>query len=168
MSMQHEATGGPTLLSRTVAALQGSGRLVRTNWDLETFDVLPVDDGTEPTLGVVMSSLQAVVFYAVWPDPVPAKRRAAMAEYTVRANTDLYTSAFEFDLDGGALSLRAGVQFAAGPKQAADVEQMSRAEFTRLLLLALDEVETTAAEHAAGVAAVLDGRPVLDALAGAR
>lgn len=158
----------PSLLARTVSALQGGGRLVRTNWDIATFDVLPVDDGSEPTLGVVMSSLQAVVFYAVWPDPVPAKRRTTMAEYTVRANTDLYTSAFEFDLDGGTLSLRAGVQFAAGPKQAADVEQLPRAEFTRLLLLALDEVETSAAEHAAGIAAVLDGRPALDALAEAR
>jgi hypothetical protein len=165
MNMQREAAGGPPLLARTVAALQGSGRLVRTDWDLETFDVLPADDGAEPTLGVVMTSLQAVVFYHVWPDPVPAQQRAAMAEYTTRANADLYTSAFEFDLDGGTLSLRAGVQFAAGPREAGDLELLTREAFTRLLTLALDEVETTAAAHAGGIAAVLGGRAVLDALA---
>ena len=152
----------PSLLAVTVAALQGAGRLVKTDWDVETLDVLPEVDGAEPTLGVVMSSSRSVVFYAVWPDPVPEPLRPAVAEYTVRANTDLYTSAFEFDLDSGILSLRAGVEF--GELAAT----LPRDAFTALLVSALDEVESAAARHRAGIAALLGGASPVDALAAAR
>lgn len=149
----------PSLLALTVAALQGAGRLVKTDWDLETFDVLPEADGAEPTLGVVMSSSRSVVFYAVWPEPVPARRRPAVAEYTVRANTDLYTSSFEFDLDSGILSLRAGIEFGAL------AASLPRDGFAALLVTALGEVESAAERHRPGVGAVLGGTAPVDALA---
>ncbi len=152
----------PSLLSLTVAALQGRGRLVKTDWDIETFDVLPEEDGAEPTLGVVMSSSRSVVFYAVWPEPVPAPRRAAVAEFTVRANTDLYTSAFEFDFDTGILSLRSGVEF--GDLAAT----LPRETFAALLVTALDEAESAAARHRVPVAALLSGTGPAEALAGGR
>jgi hypothetical protein len=155
-------TETPSLLAVTVAALQGRGRLVKTDWDIETFDVLPETGGAEPTLGVVMSSSRSVVFYAVWPDPIPDARRPAVAEYTVRANTDLYTSAFEFDLDSGILSIRAGVQFGAL------TASLPRESFAALLVAALEEVESAAEQHRPGVAAVLSGTAPRDALAAGR
>lgn len=142
-------TDGPSLLDRTVQALQDAGRLVRTDWDVETFDVLPEEDGAEPTAGVVLSATKSVVFYAVWPDPVPPERHADVAAYVVQANTDLATSAFEFDTRTGILSVRAGIEF--GPLGAT----LASDDLRGLLTNALDEVEHAAAEHRAAIAALL-------------
>ncbi|TAM89827.1 MAG: hypothetical protein EPN43_06525 [Jatrophihabitans sp.] len=142
-------TDGPSLLARTVQALQDSGRLVRTDWETETFDVLPEQDGGEPTAGVVLSATNSVVFYAVWPDTVPPPRREAVAAYTVRANTGLATSAFEFGPATGILSVRAGIEFG-------DLaETIDGAVLQALLVATLDEVEHVAEEHRTEVAALL-------------
>lgn len=147
----------PSLLAVAVASIQGLGRLVKTDWDLETFEVLAENDGAEPTLGVVLSASRAIVLYQVWADYVPEPARTAVTEYVTRANTDLYTSAFEFDLGNGSLSVRSGVHVG-------DVD-VARPTLAGLLRNALTEVESTAAEHAPGVAALLGGASVADALA---
>lgn len=142
-------TGRPSLLDRTVQALQDAGRLVRTDWDVETFDVLPQDEGGEPTAGVVLSATNSVVFYAVWPDPVPRERHDEVVGYLVRANVGLSTSAFEFDPDDGILSVRAGVEFGAL------AGSLAGADLQGLLVNALDEVERAAAEHWPPIGALL-------------
>lgn len=147
--MPQESAPVPGLLARTVAALQSHGRMVATNWDLETFEVLPLDDGGESTVGVVMSSSKSVVFYAVWPDTVGMEFRAETAELLLRANTKLYTSAFELDQDRGLLSVRAGVEIG-------EVVLESGA-LGGLLINALDEVESVYADFRPTFAAVTTG-----------
>lgn len=94
------------LLATVVAALYETGWSLDVDWDLETFDVLPRDGQREPLLGVVMTHSRAVAFYRVHPTYVPSAARAAVAEFVIRQNTLLVTSAFELDLDTGSLSLR--------------------------------------------------------------
>lgn len=142
-------TAGPSLLDRAVQALQNAGRLVQTDWDVETFDVLPEEEGAEPTAGVVLSATRSVVFYSVWPDPVPLERHDDVVAYLVRANVGLSTSAFEFDPDGGILSVRAGIEFGAL------AGSLSSGDLQGLLINALDEVERAAAEHRPAIAALL-------------
>ena len=144
-------TDGPSLLDRTVQALQDAGRLVRTDWDVETFDVLPEEDGAEPTAGVVLSATKSVVFYAVWPDPVPPERHADVVGYVVRANVDLATSAFEFDPRTGVLSVRAGIEFGSL------AATLASEDLRGLLSNALDEVERAAEEHRPAVASLIGG-----------
>lgn len=142
-------TDGPSLLDRTVQALQDAGRLVQTDWDVETFDVLAEDEGGEPTAGVVLSASKSVVFYAVWPDAVPTERREDVISYAMQANTDLATSAFEIDPATGVLALRAGIEFGAL------ASTIGGSDLQALLVNALDEVERAAAEHRPAIAALL-------------
>ena len=142
-------TDGPSLLDRTVQALQDAGRLVRTDWNLETFDVLPEEDDAEPTAGVVLSATKSVVFYAVWPEPVPPQRREDVAAYAVQANTHLATAAFEFNPATGVLAVRAGIEF--GPLAAT----LASGDLQALLVNALDEVERVAEEHRPRIARLL-------------
>lgn len=167
-----ETIAAPGLLAITVAALQDSGRMVATDWEAETFDVLSPDDAARPdgesgssVLGVVLRHTRAVVFYAVWDDPVPADRRLKMSELVLRANTDLFTSAFEFDLESGILSVRSSVALADVPIAApgdpgppAGTKVLNRSTLTTLLLAALEEVEEVAADHADEVARTLTAR----------
>lgn len=139
----------PGLLARTVQTLQDAGRLVRTDWGTETFDVLAEEEGAEPTAGVVLSATNSVIFYAVWPDLVPDERRDAVRAYTTEANTELATSAFEFNPSNGILSVRAGIEFGTL------AETIDSAALGGLLINALDEVERVAADHRATVAALL-------------
>ncbi len=150
VQMPDEPAAVPGLLARTVAALQSQDRMVATNWDLETFEVLPITGDGESTVGVVMSSSMSVVFYGVWPDTVDQEYRSQTAEMVLRANTKLYTCAFEFDPDRGLLSVRSGLeigQVELGP----DV-------LGGLLGNALEEVESVYAEFEATIAAVTTGR----------
>lgn len=140
----------PSLFDLTVAALAGVGRMVVTDRDLGTFDVLPDGElvaGPDAILGLVLSTPPAVAFYAVRPEPVPEPARSAVAELTVRLNTVLTTSTVEFDPDTGILSVRAGIRLGAvdlGPLAPDADGHPARALFAGLLIEALDEVAATA------------------------
>lgn len=155
----------PGFTAVTVAALQGTGRLVQTDWEQETFDVLPRSDDGVRVSGVVLHSSNAVAFYAVWDDFVPTGARAAVAEWSVRANTDLSTCAIEFSMDTGILAVRSVVH--VGPLSVgtpgADVPEeslaISRAAYGALLATAVDDAAATFARLQ---------QPVADIVAGAR
>lgn len=141
-----------------VAALQAHGRVLTVNWGQETFDVAPERRGVQPTLGVVLNHSNSVVFYYVWEIDIAEQRIADFAEFTVRANEDLYTSAFELNVNGGSLMLRAGIEFGelAG--------ELNPEHFTGLLVNALDECERAAYLHLDAVGALAAGSTPLDAL----
>lgn len=125
-----------TALDAVVAALTADGRVLEVNRDLETFDVAPLVPGAEPVLGVVMTSVQSVVFYAVRPQTVPAEALDAVAAWATRENTRLVTAAVEVDLDRGLLSVRSGVRLPDVP--------VSLTVLGSLLRGALGEVEALA------------------------
>lgn len=159
----------PRFTAITVAALQGAGRLVQTDWEQETFDVLPQAQGGPRVSGVILHSSHAVAFYAVWDEFVPSGRRAAVAEWSVRANTDLTTTAVEFSLDTGILAVRTVVRAGSlvigapsdGPDAYSEVPGtapvISRAAFTAMLTDAVADVEQTFARLAPEVAQLLAG-----------
>lgn len=167
--VQDEGPSGPSLLARVVAALQGFGRLVATDWEIQTFEVMPSDaaldehapDGTsllEPTAGVILPFAQRVMFYTVWPEVVPGERIPDIAELAHRVNTLLYTSALEFNLDSGMLSVRSGFEFDG-------LEGLPREVENNIVHNALLEAEAVYLEYRPAIQAVLDGRAALDALA---
>ncbi len=165
-----EPAPSPGLLAVTVAALQHAGRLVSTDWEMNTFDVLPVGRSSRPagspaeasegsaidavadpdaTLGVVLTGAGSVVFYAVWPETIPPAARPGVAEFALHLNTSLTTSAVEFDTGTGILSVRSGLRLggvALGGPDADDDRpgQLGRAAWGGLLVAALDEVEEVA------------------------
>jgi hypothetical protein len=143
-----------TLFDRVVLALHAVGLDPKVDADLEnvTFE----DDG-RPTVGVVMTHFDAVVFYSVWPEQVPDDRLVATAEFVTRANTDLYTSAFELDLDKQIISVRSAV--AGGP-----LDGLADVTVGHILQRALDDARQTAARHHSALAAVMLGRDVMTAL----
>lgn len=155
--------GGPGLLAVTVAALQSVGRMVETDWEAETFDVHPRAEGGLPIAGVILHTSNSVAFYAVWDDTIPSGSRAAVAEFTVRANTDLSTSAFEFSLDTGILAVRTAVHLGAvtvgtpGEDVPEDAVAISRRAFAALLHDAVTDVEAAYDRYQPQVAEVLAG-----------
>lgn len=152
---------GPGLLATTVAALQSVGRMVETDWEAETFDVHPRAEGGLPIAGVILHSSNSVAFYAVWDDPIPAPTRAAVAEFTVRANTDLTTSAFEFSLDTGILAIRTAVHLGPvtvgipGEDVPEEATAISRKAYAALLQEAVVDVEAGYERYRAPLAEVL-------------
>lgn len=170
------STGGadsqvPRFTAITVAALQGAGRLVQTDWEQETFDVLPLADGRPAVSGVILHSSHAVAFYVVWDAFIPADKRAEVAEWSVRTNTDLTTCAVEFSLDTGILAVRSAVRVgglvvgAPGDDPAAYDEVpgtapvISRTAFATMLTDALNDVEATFARLAPEVSDILAAAP---------
>lgn len=155
---------GPGLLAVTVAALQSVGRMVETDWDAETFDVHPLLEGGLPTAGVVLHTNNSIVFYAVWDDAVPSTARAAVAEFTVRANTDLTTSTVEFSLDTGILAIRSAVHLGSvlvgtpGEDVPEEAIAISRRAYAALLQEAVRDVEGAYDRYQPQVAEVLAGR----------
>jgi hypothetical protein len=154
----------PGFTAVTVAALQGAGRLVQTDWEQETFDVLPLSDGGPRVSGVILHSTHAVAFYAVWDDFVPSAARTAVAEWSVRANTDLSTCAIEFSLDTGILAVRSVVRVGPlsigtpGEDIPEEAPAISRAAYGALLTTAVDD---------AAAAFVRFQQPVADIVASA-
>ncbi|MBN9608743.1 MAG: hypothetical protein BGO26_11700 [Actinobacteria bacterium 69-20] len=154
---------GPGLLATTVAALQGSGRLVATDWDAETFDVHPREEGGLPIAGVILHTSNSVAFYAVWDDTVPAPARAAVAEWSVRANTDLTTSAVEFSLDTGILAIRSVVHLGSvtvgtpGVDVPEEATAISRTAYAALLQESVMDVEAAYQRYRPQVADLLAG-----------
>lgn len=106
-----DGTAGAGLLATVVAALHESGWTLDVDWDREVFDVSPRDGQGSPLLGVAMTHNRSIVFYRVHPEYISVAARAAVAEFVLHQNTQLYTSAFELDLDTGNLSLRSGFAF---------------------------------------------------------
>ena len=162
--MTQDAFQPSRLASDTVAALQAHGRVLTVNWGQETFDIEPPHDDiqrgdVQPTLGVVLNHSNSVVFYYVWEIDIDEQMAPRFAEFTARANEDLYTSALELNIDGGSLMLRAGIEF--GDLAGA----LSPEHFTGLLVNALDECERAAYLHLDAVASLAGGASPLDALA---
>ena len=159
------AANEPSLLAKVVAGLQGHGRLVETDWDAGTFEVFPLNTeaqpgsiAVEPTVGTILSFAKRVVFYTVWPEVVPAEKLGAIGELAHRVNTELFTSAWEFNVDSGMLSVRSGFEFDGLPELTRELENS-------LAYNALLEVEAVFEEYAPAVAAVLAGQTPVDALA---
>lgn len=157
----------PRLTAITVAALQGAGRLVQTDWEQETFDVLPLADDRPAVSGVILHSSQAVAFYVVWDEFVPMDKRGEIAEWSVRSNTDLTTCTVEFSLDTGILAVRSvarvGSLVVAAPGDDPTTYDgvpdtapiISRAAFAAMLTDTLADVEATFSRLAAGVSGIL-------------
>jgi hypothetical protein len=53
--------------------------------------------------------LGQVSFYSILPEPVPADRRAAVLEFSARANVELVLGNFELDLDRGELRFKTSI-----------------------------------------------------------
>jgi hypothetical protein len=143
------------LFDRVVVALHAVGLEPTVDADLEnvTFE----SDGRS-TVGVVMTHYDAVVFYSVWPEQVPEQYLVPTAEFVVRANTDLYTSAIELDLDKQIISVRSAV--ACGP-----LEALADDAFGQVLAAALEDSRRTAAAHHSALASIMIGGDALNALA---
>jgi hypothetical protein len=148
------------LFGRLAVALRQVPREIDVDPDLEKIVVRPAVAGGRSTLAVVLASSQTVMFYSVWPDPVPREHRDSCRDYITRANTGLSTAVFEFDQDTGILAARAGIHFS----DLALVDELPDTAFLRLLWLALLDVEELAAQHADGITAVLAGASVQAAL----
>jgi hypothetical protein len=148
-------TEAETLFERVVAALRAVGLGPDVNADLEnvTFE----SDG-RTTVGVVMTHYDAVVFYSVWPEQVPEQCLVPAAEFVVRANTDLYTSALELDLDKRIISVRAAVA-------CAPLEGLADVTFGQILAAALEDSRQVAAAHHSALASIMIGGDALTALA---
>jgi hypothetical protein len=148
------------LFGRLAAALRQVPREIEVDADLEKVVVRPEVAGGRSTLAVVLASSQTVMFYSVWPQPVPQEHRDGCRDYVTRANTGLSTAVFEFDQDTGILGVRSGIHFS----DLALVDELPGTAFLRLLWLALLDVEEMAARHRDGIAAVLAGGSVHEAL----
>lgn len=155
MSDSMEIGGGPEagLLAGTVAALQASGRMVQTDWIAGNFEVLPLVEGTEATVGIIRESAQSVIFYQVWPETVREEQLPAMVEFVVRANVDLIISCFELNPDSGILAVRGGLSLAG----LQIVDEPWSADVCQLLINALDNVEKVADRYSAAVSALAGG-----------
>ncbi len=145
---------GP-LFQRVVSALRAVA-LSPTDVDTDLENVTFAGDGQD-TVGVVMPHFRATVFYSVWPDQVPTDALARAAEFVVRANTNLYTSALELDVDKQILSARSAVDCSA-------IDALGDEAFGALLRAALHEAQRVATGYRAAVAAVMFGASALEGL----
>jgi hypothetical protein len=105
-----------------------------------------------------MTHFDAVVFYSVWPEQVPPDYLVPTAEFVTRANTDLYTSALELDLDKRIVSVRSAL--ACGP-----LEGLADVTFGQILAAALEDSRQTAVAHHSALASIMIGGDALTALA---
>lgn len=144
-----------TLYARAVRALRAAGAELLDADDVkESFRVvLPARAVT----GVVMTSVDTVAFWSAWPEPVPERRLTQVAELVTRANTELYSSALELDLDSGILAARCAVRCTALPETDDDL-------LAALLLDAAGEASRAATSHHSAVAAVVIGHEPAGAL----
>jgi hypothetical protein len=148
-----------SLYERAAAALHAVGRDPDLDATAETIRF--VDDG-RVTLGVVLNHSRAVVFHSVWPEQVPTEALVRISEFVLRANTDLYTSAFELDLDKRILSVRSALDCSALEDVDVDVDEKV---FGALLAAAADEVRRVARTHHDALAGIIAGGDAVEALA---
>lgn len=83
-------------------ASDGIGRAL-----LEPLDTAP----PWPLMLVVQEEARRILFYSIWPDPVPASDRPRMAEALTRVNDGLVSGAAEMSMDDGDLLIRTSVAF---------------------------------------------------------
>jgi hypothetical protein len=143
-----------TLFQRVLYALKAVRLEPEVNSDIET---VTFETGGRETVGVVMTHFDAVVFYSVWPAQVPTEYLVPVAEFVVRANNDLYTSALELDLEKGIVSVRSGIACGA-------LEGIADVIFGQILSAALDESRTVAAAHHSALASIVSGGDAIGAL----
>ncbi|MDT4894233.1 MAG: hypothetical protein QOE97_3268 [Pseudonocardiales bacterium] len=148
------------LFGRVAAALQQIPRQIRVDAELEKVVVTSAVPDGRSTLALAIGSTQSVMFYSVWPDPVPQEQVGRCVDYVTRANTGLSTAVFELDQDSGILAVRSGIHFS----DVALIDELPESAFVRLLWLALLDVEQLAAQHLDGIAAVRSGASAPDAL----
>ncbi len=60
---------------------------------------------------IVREDLEQFLFYAVAPNPVPASKRAAVAEFITRANYGMRIGNFELDYEDGELRYKSALDF---------------------------------------------------------
>lgn len=153
----------PGFTAVTIAALQGVGRMVATDWEAETFDVLPMVDGVPRVSGVILHSTKSVALYAVWDVFVPSPVREKVAAWSVRANTDLTTCTIEFSLDTGILAIRAVVNVGAlsigtpGVDVPEEAVAISRRAYGTMLAASVDGVAAVFAKFDPEVQALIAG-----------
>ncbi len=63
----------------------------------------------------LLVAAEQLVITAMAPEPVPPPRRAAAAEYLIRAGWGLYVGALQLDLDSGAVVASCGLDFEGEP-----------------------------------------------------
>jgi hypothetical protein len=67
------------------------------------------DDGQWACYAHVREEREQVVFYSVFPFPIPAEKRLAVTEYITRANYGLLLGNFEMDLQDGDLRYKTSI-----------------------------------------------------------
>ncbi|MDP9094457.1 MAG: YbjN domain-containing protein [Actinomycetota bacterium] len=130
------------LFSRLAAALEQVPRDIEVRADLEQVIVKSGVPGGRSTLALVLSSSQTIMFYSVWPDPVPEPDRQACCDFVARANTGLSPATLEFDADTGILAARSGIHFSDVDL----IDELPPTAFVRLLWLCILDVEELAAK----------------------
>jgi hypothetical protein len=86
--------------------------------------VVRTDDQVFPLAVVVVEEVGQVVVYSIFPDEVPAGRRAAVAELATRANVVLTVGNLEIELDAGQVRLRTSLGVGASPVTAEMIERV--------------------------------------------
>jgi hypothetical protein len=83
-------------------ASDGIGRAL-----LEPFDTVPA----WPLMLAVHEEARRVLFYSIWPEPVPARYRPGMTDALARVNDGLISGAAEMSIDDGDLRVRTSAAF---------------------------------------------------------
>lgn len=66
-------------------------------------------NGQCDTVGILREETRQVLFYSLYPEPIPEERRTSVGELVLRANDDLILGNFELDLDDGALRFKTSI-----------------------------------------------------------
>ena len=64
------------------------------------------DHGQWDCITIVREDARQLIFYSLYPGPVPDEERGAMAELVVRANEDLILGNFELDMEDGTIRFK--------------------------------------------------------------
>ena len=64
------------------------------------------DERSWGCMAIADEDCEQLMFYSVWPEPVPEPRRAAVMEFVTRANYGLPVGNFELDLEDGEVRMK--------------------------------------------------------------
>lgn len=135
------------------------GYFLSRGWPITRHESLPIvrmefaADNAEGTMFVqVFDDRRRVVTYAELPVVVPEKRRMAMAELLIRANSALAIGNFDLNFDDGKVRFRTGID-------------LGTTELTDELLDPLIQAcLVTVGDHAGALSAVIEGTPAQEAI----
>lgn len=77
--------------------------------DAIVFRYVDDDDREWGCLAIADDESEQLMFYSVWPDPVPEARRGDVMEFLTRANYGLPVGNFELDLNDGEVRIKTAI-----------------------------------------------------------